>query len=103
MELARKGGKTYVRINDYEALRKLFGQLLGEVQRIKSEGVTTRPATNPFDTDLRCKNRPQASQGSDRTLLKKLDIPPYRGFINPVYTPVTDARGEITDIRISYP
>ena len=100
VELARKGGKTYVRINDYEALRKLFGQLLGEVQRIKSEG--DYKAGNELIQTYAVKIDPKLHKEVIERY-SKLDIPPYRGFINPVYTPVTDAKGEITDIRISYP
>lgn len=100
VELTKKGGKTYVKINDYEALRKLFGQLLGEVQRIKSEG--DYKGGNDLIQAYAVKIDPKLHKEVIERY-SKLDIPPYRGFINPVYTPVTDTNGEITDIRISYP
>ena len=100
VELTKKGGKTYVKINDYEALRKLFGQLLGEVQRIKSEG--DYKGGNDLIQAYAVKVDPKLHK-EVIARFSTLDIPPYRGFINPVYTPVTDTNGEITDIRISYP
>lgn len=100
VELTKKGGKTYVKINDYEKLRELFGNLLAEIQRIKSEGDYT--GGNALVQAYAVKIDPKLHN----EVLKRysvLDIPPYRGFINPVYTPVTGADGEITDITISWP
>ena len=100
VELTKKGGKTYVKINDYPKMRELLGQLLAEVQRIKSEGDYA--AGNALVQKYAVKVDPKLhKEVLDR--YSKLDIPPYRGFINPVYTPVYDAAGEITDIQISYP
>lgn len=99
VELVKKDGKTYVKINDYEALRKLFGQLLGEIQRIKSEGDYAAGAALvetygvKVDQDLH-------KEVLDR--YSKLNIPPYRGFVNPIYTAVRDANGEITDVTLDY-
>ncbi len=100
VELTKKGGKTYVKVNDYPKLRELFGQLLANVQRIKSEGDYN--AGNDLVMKYAVKVDPKLHK-EVLSRYSKLDIPPYRGFINPVYTPVTNATGEITDIEISYP
>ncbi len=99
VELVKKGGKTYVQINDYVALRQLFGQLLSEVQRIKSEGdlegarqLVERYAVK-VDADLH-------AEVLDR--YEKLNIAPYKGFINPWMKPVVNACGEIVDITLDY-
>lgn len=100
VELVKKNGKTYVRINDYPKMRELLGNLLAEVQRIKSEG------DYKAGNDLIQKYAVKIDPKLHKEVLKRfsgLDIPPYRGFINPVYTPVMDEKGEITDITISYP
>ncbi len=99
VEYVKRDGKTFIRINDYEALRNLFGQLLGEIQRIKSEGDYAAGAALvetyavKVDQDLH-------KEVLDR--YAKLSIPPYRGFVNPVYNPVTDKDGNITDVTIEY-
>lgn len=99
VELVKIDGKTYVKINDYKALRNLFGQLLAEIQRIKSEGDYAAGAA------LVEKYAVKVDPALHREVLDryaKLSIAPYRGFVNPVYTPVTDADGEITDIQVTY-
>ena len=96
----KKGGKTYVKINDYRKMRELFGQMLGEVQRIKSEG--DYKGGNELIQKYAVKIDPKLH----KEVIKRfstLDIPPYRVFINPVYTPVKDQKGNITDIKISWP
>ncbi len=100
VELVKRGGKTYVKINDYKKLRDLFGQLLAEVQRIKSEGdyAAGEKLVNTYGVKI---DRKLHKEVLDR--FATLDIPPYRGFINPLYTPVYDAKGEITDVKISWP
>ena len=99
IEMTKRDGKTYIKINDYTKLRDLFGQLLSEVQRIKSEGdyEAGRNLVENYAVKV------------DPTLHKevleryaKLDIAPYKGFVNPVYTPVTDKDGNITDVTVSY-
>lgn len=100
VELTKKAGKTYVKINDYPKMRELVGQLLAEVQRIKSEG--DYKAGNDLIQKYAVKIDPKLHKEVLQRY-SKLDIPPYRGFINPVYTPVTNEEGEITDITISYP
>ncbi len=99
VELVKRDGKTFVRINDYEALRGLFGQLLAEIQRIKSEGDYAAGA------ELVEKYAVKVDPALHDEVLSRyatLDIAPYKGFVNPVYTPVTDAAGNITDIRVDY-
>lgn len=98
IELVKQDGKTYVKINDYEALRNLFGQLLTEVQRIKSEGDYAA------GRDLVEKYAVKVDPALHREVLDryaKLDIAPYKGFVNPVYTPVVKD-GEIVDIKVDY-
>lgn len=100
VELTKKGGKTYVKINDYPKMRELLGELLAEVQRIKSEG--DYKSGNELVQKYAVKVDPKLHK-EVLNRFSKLDIPPYRGFINPVYTPVINEKGEITDITISYP
>lgn len=98
IELVKQNGKTYIKINDYEALRNLFGQLLTEVQRIKSEGDYAA------GRDLVEKYAVKVDPELHREVLDryaKLDIAPYKGFVNPVYTPVVKD-GEIVDIKVDY-
>ncbi len=99
IELVKKDGKTYVKINDYEALRGLFGKLLAEVQRIKSEG-DFKSARNLVET-YGVKVDPEIHK-EVLERYAKLNISPYKGFINPVYTAVKDEKGNIKDVKISY-
>ena len=99
IELVEKDGKTYVQINDYEALRGLFGQLLAEIQRIRSTG----------DYAAACELVEQYAVKVDPKLHQQvldryatLNIAPYKGFVNPVYTAVRDESGKITDIKVDY-
>ena len=99
LELIKRDDKTYLRINDYITLRQYVGQLLAEIQRIKSEGdfaaaknLVERYAVS-VDADL---HEEMLSR------YEALHLSPYKGFVNPVYTPVTDAEGNITDITVSY-
>lgn len=99
IELVKQNGKTYVRINDYQQLRELFAQLLAEVQRIKSEG--DYEAARRLVEDYGVKVDPELhAEVLER--YQKLDIAPYKGFINPWMKPVTDADGHITDIALDY-
>ena len=100
VELVKRGGKTYVKINDYRKLRNLFGQLLAEVQRIKSEGDYKAGAKLMNDYGVKIDPKLH-KEVLDR--YAKLNIPPYRGFINPVYVPTFGKNGEITDVTITYP
>lgn len=99
VELVKRNGKTYVQINDYARLRELFGQLLKEVQRIKSEGdyaaakALVETYAVKIDIDLH------------REVLerfKKLNIAPYAGFLNPELKLVTNADGKVTDVAVEY-
>ncbi|MDE6435940.1 MAG: dipeptidyl peptidase 3, partial [Muribaculaceae bacterium] len=100
IELVERDGKTFVKINDYQALRGLFGQLLAEIQRIRSTGDYAA-AQNLVET-YAVKVDPKLHQEVlDR--YATLNIAPYKGFVNPVYTPVRDAEGKIVDVTISYP
>lgn len=99
IELVKKDGKTYIKINDYAKLRDLFGQLLGEIQRIKSEG------DYEAGRQLVEKYAVKVDPAIHKEVLEryaKLNIAPYKGFVNPVYTPVFDKNGELTDVTISY-
>ena len=99
MELVKRDGKTYVKINDYEKLRGLFGKLLAEIQRLKSTG-DFKGAQALVET-YGVKIDPELHKEIlDR--YAKLNIAPYKGFINPVYTAVRDSEGNITDVKISY-
>lgn len=99
VELVKQEGKTYVQINDYPALRVLFGQLLAEIQRVKSTGDYAG-AKNLVET-YGVKVDSQL-HGEILARYERLNIAPYKGFINPVYTAVTDSEGQITDVKVSY-
>ena len=98
-ELVKKDGKTYVKVNDYEKLRELFGQLLNEIQRIKSEGDFE--AARQMVETYAVKVDPELHK-EVLARYEKLNLAPYKGFVNPVYTAETDAEGNITDVTISY-
>lgn len=100
VEFVTEAGKTYVVVNDYDKLRELFGELLREIQRIKSEG--------DFKAGMELVERYGVKV--DPTLhgevLKRyaaLNIAPYSGFVNPRYVPVLNEAGAMTDVRIEYP
>ncbi len=99
IEKKLKEGKTYFVINDYDKLRDLFGQLLRELQRIKSEG--DYEAGRELVETYAVKVDPELHQEVlDR--YKELDIAPYGGFINPLLVPVEE-NGEIIDVKVEYP
>ena len=99
IEYVKKNGKTYVQINDYAKLRNLFGQLLAEIQRIKSEG-DYQACANIIEKYAVKVDPALHKEVLDR--YAKLDIAPYKGFVNPVYTPVVDKNGNIQDIKVDY-
>ena len=99
VEFVKRDGKTFVKINDYNALRDLFGQLLAEVQRVRSEG--DYEAGRKLVLDYAVKVDP-ALHNEVLERYSHLDIAPYKGFVNPVYTPVFDSDGNITDVTVSY-
>lgn len=99
VELVKKDGKTYVVINDYAKVRELFGELLAEIQRIKSTG--DYDAARKLVEAYAVKVDPELhAEVLER--YKKLNLAPYKGFVNPKYEAVTDADGNITDITVTY-
>lgn len=99
VELVKKKGKTFVKINDYAELRNLFGKLLAEIQRIKSEG--DYEAARRLVEDYAVQIDPELH----REILaryEKLHLSPYKGFINPVYKAEFDAQGRITNVTLDY-
>ena len=99
VEMVKKDGKTYVKVNDYAKLRELFGQLLGEIQRIKSEGDFE--AARQLVETYAVKVDPELHK-EILSRYEKLNLAPYKGFVNPVYTPEFDKDGNIIDVKISY-
>ncbi len=99
IELIERDGKTFIRINDYEALRGLFGELLAEIQRIRSTGDYAAAAELVETYGVKV-DPALHQQVLDR--YAKLNIAPYKGFVNPVYKAVRDAEGNITDVTIDY-
>ena len=99
IELKKKEGKTYVVVNDYAKLRELFGKLLAEVQRIKSEGDFA--AGKKLVEDYAVKVDPELHA----EVLKRyaaLNLAPYKGFVNPVMKLVKNEKGEVTDVALDY-
>lgn len=94
-----RDGKTYFVVNDYEALRGLFGKLLAEVQRIKSEGdyAAGKALVEKYAVDIDPALHKEVKERYDRLGLK-----PYGGFVNPEIVPVTDQDGKTVDYRIEY-
>ena len=99
IQLERHDGKSYVRISDYEALRQLFARLLAEIQRIKSEGdyAAARMLVERYAVQV----DPDIHQ-EVLARYEKLNLAPYKGFINPQLLPVYDDKGEICDIEVNY-
>jgi dipeptidyl-peptidase-3 len=99
VEFVKNNGKTYVRINDYNKLRDLFGQLLREIQRIKSEG-DFNAGKNLVETYGVKVDPVLHKEILER--YKTLNVKPYRGFIQPKLTATMDG-DKITDVKIEYP
>lgn len=99
VELIEREGKHYLQINDYAEVRRLYGELLKEIQRITSEGDYA--AAKAMVEDYAVKVEPTLH---NEILVRyaKLNLAPYKGFVNPVYTPVLDAEGNITDVTLDY-
>lgn len=99
IELVKKDGETFIKINDYDKLREIFGKQLFEIQRIKSEG--DYEAGRALVEKYAVKVDPQLhKEVLDR--YSTLNIAPYRGFVNPIYSLVKDDKGEIIDVKITY-
>ena len=99
IELVKRDGKTFVSITDYEALRHLIARLLAEIQRIKSEGVfeAARQLVEKYAVKVDAHLHEEVL-----SRYAKLDLAPYKGFLNPVMNAVTDEQGEITDVTLDY-
>ena len=99
VELVSRNDKTFVRINSYEKLRSLFATFLAEIQRIKSEGDydAARELVEKYAVDIDPVLHDEIIRRYER-----LNLAPYKGFINPVLKPVLDDNGEITDIDVDY-
>jgi dipeptidyl-peptidase-3 len=94
-----RDGKTYFVVNDYEALRELFGQLLRELQRIKSEGDfdAIQQLVENYGTQVDAELHAEVLER-----YAALDVAPYKGFVNPLLRPVVE-NGEIVDVIVEYP
>ena len=99
ISLVKRDGKTYVQINDYEALRGQFASLLAEVQRIKSEGdyEAGRALVETYGVNINAELHAEVLER-----YKRLDIAPYKGFLNPRMLPVHNAKGKVVDISLDY-
>ena len=99
IEKKKINGKTFIVINDYEALRKLFATLLAEIQRIKSEGDydAAEKLVEQYAVKIDAKLHEEVL-----TRYRNLNIAPYKGFINPRMTPVYDADNNIADVTLDY-
>lgn len=99
VQIVRHDGKSYLSISDYASLRNWFGQLLREIQRIKSEGdfeaarVLVERYAVTVDSTLHAEVLAR---------YKQLDIAPYKGFINPVLQPVYGSDGQVADVKVDY-
>ena len=99
IEYVKRDGKTYIRVNDYQKLRGLFAELLAEIQRIKSEG--DYEAGRQLVETYGVKVDPEIHK-EVLARYEGLNIAPYKGFVNPIYTPVYDKNGKLTDVKVSY-
>lgn len=99
VELKKRDGKTFVVINDYQQLRALFGKLLAEVQRIKSEG--DYEAGRSLVENYGVKIDPVLHH-EIRERYVRLHLSPYKGFVNPIMREVKDDSGHVTDITLDY-
>ena len=99
ISLVKRDGKTYVQINDYEALRGQFASLLAEVQRIKSDGdyEAGRALVETYGVNINAELHAEVLER-----YKRLDIAPYKGFLNPRMIPVFNVQGDVTDITLDY-
>lgn len=98
-ELIERDGKTFLQVNDYPALRTLFGRLLCEVQRIKSEGDFEAARQLVEDNGV---SIDPTLHAEIRERYARLGLKPYKGFINPAYIPLRNADDEIIDVIVSY-
>ncbi len=99
VEIIERDGKHYLRINDYEGVRRLYGELLAIIQRITSTGNYEEGKALVEQYAVRVNPELHAEMIAR---YQPLHIPPYKGFVNPVYTPVFDREGNITDVLLDY-
>ncbi len=99
VEIIEKDGKHYLRVNDYQGLRRLYGELLAEIQRITSEGdyAAAKEMVEKYAVKVN-----QELHNEILARYEKLNLAPYKGFVNPVYTAIRDAEGNITDVTIDF-
>ena len=99
VEMVKRDGKTYVKVNGYSRLRQLFGTLLSEIQRIKSEGdyESARLLVEKYGVKVDSKLHEEVL-----ARYRSLQLAPYKGFVNPVYVAVTDKEGNIADVKVDY-
>jgi dipeptidyl-peptidase-3 len=99
IRIIKRDGKSYVEITDYEELRRLIAALLSEVQRIKSEGdfEAARQLVERYAVNVDAELHKEVLERYQR-----LDLAPYKGFINPMMLPVSDGDGNISDILLYY-
>ncbi|WP_420186626.1 dipeptidyl-peptidase 3 family protein [Bacteroides pyogenes] len=99
VEMIEKNGKTYVVVNDYQKVRTLFGELLAEIQRIKSTGDFN--AARSLVEKYAVKVDP-VLHAEVLERYKRLNLAPYKGFVNPKYELATDKNGNVMDVTVSY-
>ena len=99
MEIIERDGKHYLQINDYEGVRRLYGELLAEIQRITSEGDYA--AAKEMVETYAVKVDPELHK-EILERYKKLNLAPYKGFVNPVYNLVRNKKGEVTDVTLDF-
>ena len=99
VEIIERDGKHYLKVNDYEGLRRLYGELLAEIQRITSEGdyAAAKEMVEKYAVKVNLELHKEILER-----YQKLNLAPYKGFVNPVYTAVRNADGEITDVKIDF-
>jgi len=99
IEMKQRDGETFVVVNDYEKLRTLFGQLLAEIQRIRSTGdfESGKKLVEAYAVKVE-----PTLHAEVLARYKKLNLAPYRGFVNPVYELMKDASGKVTDVKVTY-
>ena len=99
MLIIERDGKHYLQINDYEGVRRLYGELLAEIQRITSEGDYA--AAKEMVERYAVKVNPELHK-EVLERYAKLNLAPYKGFVNPVYKVERNAEGEITDVKLDF-
>ena len=99
VRLIKRDGKTYVEVVDYDGLRQLFACLLAEVQRIKSEGdfEAARQLVERYAVQVDAELHQEVLER-----YRRLDLAPYKGFINPMMLPVYDQNGQMVDVQLYY-